>query len=542
MSLRNTHTKGRLTEKKAFLSGVFWLTVSGLLVKCAGLMFKIPMNYVVGDTGMGYYNSAYSVYTFLYMLSTSGLPVALSVMVSEHRSRGEHKGAKRVYHTALALFVGVGLIASAVMLFFAPNLAELIKSEDSAMAIAVSAPTMLFICISSALRGYFQGCGNMIPTAVSQFIEAVGKLVFGVGAAMYAVRMGYTVPVVAAYATSGLTLGSLLSVIYLIGEKLIRGDRDLLNECGICGEQTVGRRETMMSLVKKSLPVTVSASVMSLSGMIDTAMIQRVLRSVGMTAEDAASLYGNYTSLAVPLFNLPPVLVYPIAYSLVPIVAACFASGKRELASERIESALRYAVIIGLPCAMGMTFLAKPILSLIYKAESAAIAAPLLTCLAPSSFFVCVLAVTNSVLQACGHEKSPVISMICGAVVKCVSGVILLGKLGMIGAPVSTFLCYITVTVMNFAFVVKHTRIRLSFTRTFLSPLLGSAVCSFTAALVNKTAVGFIGGRAACIAAIFAAAVVYGAFILLTGTVGRDEITEILNKKRKIKGRIKNET
>ena len=528
------------TGKRAFLAGVFWLTLSSVLVKIAGLLFKIPMNYVVGDTGMGYYGSAYSVYTFLYMLSTSGLPVALSVMVSERRSRGERQSARRAYRTALALFVFLGLCGSAVMLFCARPLAGLIKSDDSALAIAVSSPTMLFICVSSALRGYFQGCGNMIPTAVSQLIEAVGKLVFGVGAAMYAVRAGYAIHVVAAYAVSGLTLGSLCGMIYLAAAKLIRGERDLMSDACPCVDKTAGIKETLSTLIIKSLPVTVSASVMSLSSVIDTALIQRMLRSSGVSPEGAAALYGNYTSLAVPMFNLPPVLVYPIAYSIVPVVAALFAAGEREKAADRIANAMRYAVLIGLPCSLGLTVLADPILSLIYKAESAHVASPLLTVLAPSSFFVCVLAVTNSVLQACGHERAPVISMLCGAAVKCAAGVLLLKRFGIMGAPISTFACYLTVTVINFAFVVKYTHIRLPLARTFLKPLFAGVLCSCTAVLVYRLAERYMSGAAACVMAILCAAAVYAAVIIVSGAVGREEINGII--KIKHKGTLKNET
>lgn len=200
-------SKERKKSANTFLSGVIILTVSNLLVKMAGLLFKIPMNYIVGDTGMGYYNSAYSIYTLFYMLSTSGLPVALSVMVSEKRAVGETASAKLVYRIALGLFFAVGTVVCCVMIFASEPLAELIRSEKSSLSIAVAAPTMFFICVSSAVRGYFQGCGNMLPTAVSQLIEAVGKLVIGIAAASYAIRMGYEIHIVAAYAVSGLTLG-----------------------------------------------------------------------------------------------------------------------------------------------------------------------------------------------------------------------------------------------------------------------------------------------------------------------------------------------
>ena len=511
---------------RSFFSGVMILTVSNLLVKVTGLLFKIPMNAIVGDTGMGYFNSAYSIYTFFYMLSTSGLPVALAVMVSEKRAAGNLTAAKTIYRTAIALFVAGGLGAFLLMFFASGELAGWIRSDHSALSVAVAAPTMLFICVSSALRGYFQGCGNMLPTAVSQLIEAVGKLVIGIAAAGYAIRRGYAIHVIAAYAVAGLTLGSLAGMVYLMIAKFLRGDRDLLPDDLQIHNEILPHREILRRFLKISLPITVSASVMSLTNMIDTALIQRVLQHAGMAEEEAATLFGNYTSLAVPMFNLPPVFVYPIAYSIVPAVAAALSSGDRRKAADAVEMYLRAAVLIGMPCALGLTVLADPILCLFYKPASAHLAAPLLILLAPSSFFVCVLAVTNAILQSCGQERKPVLSMLCGAAVKCVSGTILLQKYGIAGAPISTFLCYFTVTVINFAFVVKCTGIRPNFIRIFFVPSAAGFACAGSAAAVY----GFLASyssRIACFAAIFIGAAVYAALLLASGNVTIDEIKTI---------------
>lgn len=514
------------------------LTISGLFVKIAGLMFKIPMNYIVGDTGMGYYNSAYSVYTMFYMLSTAGLPVAISVMVSEKRSCGNIKAAKLVYRLALAVFFVIGLAACLVMLIFPDLLARVIRSDNSAPSIAVAAPAMFFICISSALRGYFQGCGNMVPVALSQFIEAVGKLLFGVAAASFAVRQGYAVHIVAAYGVAGLTIGSLLGAVYLLFAKFFRRDRDLYTDSVHLSDERCGARDILKRFLVISFPITVSASVMSLTNMIDTALIQRILQNSGMSEEIAASLYGNYTSLAVPMFNLPPVLVYPIAYALVPSVAAAFASGNRASANEKIESSIKYAVMIALPCALGLGSMADPILCLFYKAESAHMASPLLTYLAPSSFFVCILAVTNATLQACGKERCPVVSMFAGAAVKCASSIILLRRFGIAGAPISTFICYVTVTALNLYFTVKYTGIRLDLGKTLLLPLAGSVLCSLTATIVCSLISAAAGIKIGCVAGIAAAGAVYFGFILLSGALEREEIAEILNRTRKKKGKV----
>lgn len=532
MADRNPDVK-RKRSSSSFLSGIVILTISNLLVKAAGLMFKVPMNYIIGDTGMGYYNSAYSVYTFFYMLSTSGLPVALSVMVSEKRAEGNMSGAKTVYRMALLTFAIIGAAAFAVMFFASEGLSEIIGSARSAIPVMAIAPTMFFICISSAWRGYFQGCGNMVPTAVSQLIEALGKLFIGIAAAVYAVNMGYETHIVSAYGIMGLTLGSLCGAVYLMISKFMRGDRDLLPDDLSIKNSKIEKKEILYRFIKISIPVTVSASVMSITNMIDTALIQRMLSQSGMSEEMTATLYGNYTSLAVPMFNLPPVFVYPIAYSLVPIVASAASSGKLKNVSDIIEKSIRIAAIIGLPCALGLSILADPILCLFYKDTSAHLASPLLSMLAPSSFFVCILAVTNSILQGCGKERLPVISMLAGAVVKYVASVILIPKYGISGAPISTFLCYLTVTALNFSFVIKFTGIHFSFAKTFMKPLVASVICAFTAFYVNAYLRTSLGDSLACAAALIAAIIIYLFAILILKAVSYDEIHELIGNKAK---------
>lgn len=519
--------------KNGFVGGIIILTVSNLLVKVTGLLFKIPMNYIMGDTGMGYYNSAYSIYTLFYMLSTSGLPVAISVTVSEKRAQGKIGSAKKVFHLALAVFAAIGLLAFALMFFASGKLALLISSELSAMSIAAAAPTILFVCVSGAYRGYFQGCGNMMPTAVSQLIEAMGKLLIGIACALYAIRVGAEIHVVAAYAVFGLTAGSFVGMLYLIITGFVRGDRDLVTEHEIdyTSDKTGSIFRRFLAI---SIPVTLSASVMSLTNTLDTAMIQRILILSGMTAEEATAAYGNYTSLAVPLFNLPPVLIYPIAYSLVPVVAAAAGEGKIEAAREKITMSLRYALIIGLPCAMGLSALSDPILCLLYNDTSAHAAAMLLTLLAPSSLLVCILAITNSVLQGCGKEIMPVISMLVGGGVKLLSGMLLIKLYGISGAPVSTFLCYLTVTVMNLAFIVRYTKVRLT-PGMLYKPLLSAVVCSLSAVLFNNILKPVLGSSPACVSSVLVAAVVYLTMLILLGEVSLTDIKNIIKSKSKIK-------
>ena len=424
---------------KLFFSGVLVLTITNLLVKVIGLMFKIPMNHIVGDEGMGYYNSAYTFYTYLYMVSTAGLPTAISIMISDSRANRQIKQVKRIYHIAMLLFIVIGIVSTMIMFFGAGLMSSAIGAEPTKYSIMAIAPTLLFICISSALRGYFQGYQQMIPTAISQFLEAACKLGIGVAFALYAINQGFEIYIVAAYATVGLTSGALLSMMVMVISKLFfkekQYDAQFIGELGENDEITpVGA--LLKKLIIIALPITISASVMSLTNLIDAAIVQRLLQTTGLSQVAATELYGNYTSLAVPMFNLPPVLIYPISYSIVPLLAAARKQGDTERCRVVSESSLKVSMIVGIPCGLGLAALSEPILNLFYKQSSVQLASPLLTLLGPSTAFICILSVSNAILQSAGFERKPLVSMLAGAFVKIVTNFFLIQFIGMKGTPI----------------------------------------------------------------------------------------------------------
>ena len=169
---------------RLFFTGVFVLTLSNILVKMVGLISKIVLNRVVGSVGAGYYSSAYEIYAYLYVISTAGLPVALSILVSRCRARGRFKEAKKIFDISFVVFLIIGLFFSSLMIVFSDQIAEFIGAPQTSLCIISIAPTMLFICLSSCMRGYFQGYQLMQPTAISQFIEATCKVLFGVAFAL----------------------------------------------------------------------------------------------------------------------------------------------------------------------------------------------------------------------------------------------------------------------------------------------------------------------------------------------------------------------
>lgn len=522
-----------------FFSGVLVLTITNLLVKFIGLMFKIPMHGIIHDEGMGYYNSAYTFYTYLYMVSTAGLPTAISIMISDSRANRQIKQVKRIYHIALLLFIVIGIVSTMIMFFGAGLMSTAIGAAPTRYSIMAIAPTLLFICITSALRGYFQGYQQMIPTAVSQFLEAACKLGVGIAFALYAKNLGYGVHIQAAYATVGLTTGALAGMLCMVVAKMFfkekQYDAQFLEGAGENDEVSpVGA--LLKKLLIIALPITVSASVMSLTNLIDAAIVQRLLQSTGLSQVSATELYGNYTSLAVPMFNLPPVLIYPISYSIVPLLAAAKKRGDKEKCVIVTESSMRVAMIVGIPCGLGLAALSRPILALLYRdASSVSLAAPLLTLLAPSTAFICILSVSNAILQSAGFERKPLISMLAGAVVKIVTNFVLIQYIGMKSTPISTFLCYLTVTTLNLYFIKKHVGIMPKLSGLFGKPLLAGISCALTAFFSFRLISSVISDKIAVVGAIGAAGIVYLVVLFLVKGISGYDI-RMLPKGEKIYG------
>lgn len=533
-----------LKERKAknstnlFFSGVLVLTVTNLLVKVIGLMYKIPMNHIVGDEGMGYYNSAYTFYTYLYMVSTAGLPTAISIMISDSRAKGSIKQVKRIYRIAMTMFSIIGVASMLIMMLGSGIMSRAIGVENTKYSIIAIAPTLLFICISSALRGYFQGYQQMVPTAISQFLEAACKLGVGIAFAMYAINQGYEIYIVAAFATVGLTSGAFLGMLFMLFSKLLFKEQQYDAEyIAVSGENDdmLPKRTLLKKLIIIALPITISASVMSLANLIDAAIVQRLLQSTGLTQIAATELYGNYTTLAVPMFNLPPVLIYPISYSIVPLLSAARQKGDTERCKIVCESSMRVAMIVGIPCGLGLAALSEPILNLFYRSSSVELAAPLLTLLAPSTAFICILSVTNAILQSAGYERKPLISMLCGVLVKVVTNFFLIQYIGMKGTPISTFLCYLTVTLLNIHFVHKYVGVMPKLSGLFAKPLAAGAVCAVASYFANMLLAAYIPSKIAVVIAIIVAAAVYAVLLFLIKGISSDDI-KMLPKGEKIYG------
>ena len=511
---------------KVFLSGVAVLTLSTVLVKLIGLFYKIPMLHYLGSEGMGYFNAAYEWYATLCVISTAGLPLAGSMLIVEARAAGSTQAVRLIERRMLGLFFVLGTVGTLVLFFGAPWIAALIGSPDTRYALMAVAPTLFFSCLSGAYRGYFQGHQNMLPTAISQVIEALDKLLLGLGFAIFAWHRGADAPMIAAFAMLGLGIGVGISTLYLIvHRRSVHGQE---------GDMPIpsGLRSPLRRLIGVAVPITVSSSVLSLTRLLDMTMILRRLQHVGYDVTAANALYGCYTTMAVPIFNLIPSLITSVSLAVVPALTEAIKTGNQAVQQSTARTAIRITALLSLPASLAVAIYSRAILSLLFQGESAAIeiAAPMLSLLAVSIFFSGLITTTNAILQAYGHVNAPIGSMLLGSLIKLVAAYALIGipRLHIYGAPISTFLCDSAIVGINVVLIARHTDVMEPLRRALLRPLLVSVVAVGAPGMVYAALVRV--GYADIplfIAAVPVTLLLFAVLCLRSGLVGERELMMI---------------
>ena len=516
--------KGRL------LNGVVLLTASTLICKVIGLLFKIPIIGIVGIDGMAYFSAAYNVYMLLNSVSAAGLPVALSILISKNISEGKNANASKIFSVSITIFAALGVLCSVILFVFADIYSELIGINEASWAVKAISPTLFFICLSGGIRGYFQGFKVMVPTAVSQLLESIGKLVLGISFALFVINRGGNPSATAAAAVSGLSVGVLLSLIYLMVH-LVVFNRKSFNTGACCSNDTTDKVSRIArSLFYIAFPITISSCITSLTGIADTALITNRLIDSGFSNDAAVTLYSSYINLAIHLFNLPPALIAPIAISLVPSLTSTVTIGNVKVSERIFASSVRLCNLLAIPASVGLAVFAKPILLLIYPGEREActFAAPLLTVLSIAIVFSCLITVLNAVLQAYMKPVLPIIAMVIGAIVKIITEYILVGSdLGVMGAPISTIACTLTIFWVDLTFVTVYTSHRIAFKPIFKSLMAALISVSLSALLYQLMLLLNINYAVALISSIALAIVVYAFEVLLFGVVKNTDLSGI---------------
>lgn len=528
-------------KRPSFLGGAAVLAAAVAIVKIIGAVYKIPLGNIIGDEGKAHFTVAYNIYNLLLTISTAGLPLAISKLTSEAHALGRENEKRKLFRTAIWLFFGLGTVFSLVMFFGSAQLASFMNDPLAFWSIRALAPAVFCVCLLACMRGYTQGQGNMTPTAVSQILEALCKLGFGLSLAWYFLQLGRGVELAAAGAILGVTIGTVMSMLFLIFYLLTHRDRT----------QSLDVPDSSGTLMKKVLligvPITLSNSAMSIITLIDSKIVLGRLESISsLLPETPTALYGQYT-FGMDLINLPPSFVYPVTMSLIPFAAAAMARKDNAGANRIISSAFRLIAILAIPAGVGLSVLSGPILRMLYPAqpEAAAAAGPHLQVLGIACIFICLMTLTNAILQSYGHERIPICTMIAGGVTKIVMNYVLVGNpdINIHGAPISTLCCYLVICGLNLFFVWKYSPEKPKYLQLFTKPVVASVLMGLMAwAGYGLTLRVLTGGEyaygasaLATMIGIGAGVVVYGVLVIALGILRAEDLQSVPKGQKLIK-------
>ncbi len=512
-------------EKKSFVKGAAILGIAGLLCKVIGAFFRIPLYNLLGD-GMQYYEAVYPYYSFLITVSTAGLPTAISRMVAERVTIGDFLGAKRVFRKAQLMLVLFGAATAALMFGFADALAMSTVGAGAAPSFRAMAPSLLIVALMCAYRGYLQGMQLMGGTAVSQLVEQAGKLVIGLYLAKLWLPRGIEYGAMGAIV--GVTISEFIALL-VVTIFYLRRKRGFLppqpSSVSVLNKGIVG------GLLSIAVPVTIGGSIISITGMVDATVIKRLLMEVGFSEVDASMRYVCLRSNVSTIINMPAVLTVALAMSLVPAISASRTRNDSDGIRHASNMGLKLAMLLGMPCSVGLFVLAAPSINLLYNIDATRleIAAALMRTSAISVAFISIVQTLTGLLQGIGKQTVPVINLAIGGAVKVVIMLVLMRdpSIEIQGAAISNVACYFVAGVLDMIFLIRYTRLKVDVVNAFLKPTLASivmgAACYFSYVFFCNRLHGAHGESIAALAAIAAAAIIYYALIVLTRMFTRED-------------------
>lgn len=564
-------------KRQTFLQGALILSLATILVKIVGALFKLPLASILGSEGLGYFMSAYTIFNFLNALAVAGLPVAVSKMVSERMALHKYRDIRRIFSSSFLLFSAVGILCSLIMGFCADTFANLVNMPEASYAMVALSPAVFFVCMMSIYRGYYQGLQNMTPTALSQIIEALSKLVFGLGLSLFVTQRGMAelnqsgtlfgnqvgslaagskmvIQYGAAAAVLGVTISTLVGTLYLAIKHKRTGDgitKDMLKN----SPKAQSRKSLVRKLIKIAIPVSMAAVVANLTSMIDlvsinsrlTVAVQNGAQTLldmypnALTGDSTAAdlptiLYGAYSGIALTIFNLVPSITTTFGVSALPNVTACWARSDRAGTKLNIESVLRITSLIAFPAGCGLFFMARPILELLYSdLGQIEIAAPSLALLGISVIFVSLSIPINSILQAIGRVNLPVKLMIWGGIIKLLVNFFLVSIPGVNikGAAIGNLCCYLFIVLTSLYALRQIVKLKFSYKSMFIKPLFAGLCCGIFAKLCYNVTGLILPGKLAAIAGIGFAVIVYAVVLILIKGIAKEDIL-MLPKGKKI--------
>lgn len=542
--MENNRTKKKSTKRGAsnFLIQGTILAVAGIIVRIIGMFYRIPLASILGDEGNGYYSSAFSIYSILLIVSSYSLPTAVSKMVAMRVARKEYVNSFRVLKVSLFYGTVVGGIGAAVLWFGADVFAnQFLKMPYTSYALKTLAPTIWIIAYLGVFRGYFQGLGTMLPTAISQVFEQIVNAVISIYAAAKLFEAGlksnviygsteYSYAFGAAGGTIGTGAGALAALLFLgfillsyrpVMKKQARRDRTRHWET---------YQELSRVLVLTVFPIVMSSVAYNISLVIDNSLYGNGMASLGMGASEIATNWGIYSGKYRLLFNIPVAIANSLASALIPSLSQAVAERNRGQITRKISMVIRFSMVISIPATVGLTVLAGPICNLLFSRSDNTSLINMMIYGSVAVVLFSLSTVTNAVLQGINHMQTPlknaIISLILHVGILCI--MLFVFKMGIYGVLYSNILFALTMCIFNGLAIGRFLNYRQEVKKTFILPTLASGVMG-AAAYGAYSIIHFIlkSNVLGVLVAILVATGVYGVLLLKLRCVDEKELVSL---------------
>lgn len=531
---KETKTTSKSPDSGNFLIQGSILAAAGIIVRLIGLLYKVPMTRILGTEGIGYYNTAYEIYSIGLILSSYSLPLAISKLIAARRIRGRYQDARRVYLCGMAFGITVGTAMTAILLFGSSWITETIfKSPGSALPLAVMAPTVLVFSVMGIIRGYFQGFGNMIPTSVSQIIEQVIHAAVSIVASYLFIRWFADAASPASYGAAGGTLGTLtgaLAALIFLSAMMLRhrkSQAELYRRPQ--SVSTESWKSVFWALLVTLTPIILSQFVYQLSGSVDNSMFGQIMSAKGLTEKERMSLLGIYGGEYRLLTNVPVAIASSLGTSMIPSIVASKTQRDFPAVQKKIRLTVKFNMLIAIPCAVGMGVLAGPIMRLIFG-DNSALTRNLLTLGAPAVIFFSLSTVTNAVLQGIDLMRKSVTHSAISLALHVILVYVLLQhfNMGVYGLVIGNVTFALAVCILNWLAIGKALKYRQEIKTTFLLPLVSSAVMGAFALAVYRLVTSITGYyQLGILVSVPLAMILYGILIILTKSVTEEELPDM---------------
>lgn len=543
-------------KQQSFEYGAIILLCSTMLVKVIGAIFKIPLSNLIGDLGFGYFSSAYDLFTPIYTLAMAGLPIAVSRVIAEHTAAGRYRDVKSSLKITKKIFTVTGMTAFVVMLLLIYPFVKLTDETGRTIySLFAIAPSLFFCCIMSTYRGYFEGLRNMYPTAISDVIEALGKLILGYGFAFIVMKItNNNVALAAAGAMLGIMIGGACSAVFLHLRYKIKGDGITTAELEAAPQEQNSKKAAKV-LIAIAIPIVLASLANSVTSLVDVSMVKwQLTRLVEDSADTIRNMYSssiadynliqakndlpNLVNAEIPtflygirgkaftLYNLIPTITSVLGVSALPVLASSWTKKNKSLIKRNVESSMKLTAIIAMPAGFGFMFLGPQLMGLMYSTTASyEIGGTMLRIYGAAAIFAGLAIPMISMLQAIGKEKISLRNVAIGAVLKVVVNFIFVGipSINIQGAAIGTFVSYLFIFMANLLSLIKYTGVTPNIYKTLLKPFIAALSCGMATVIINLSSLSKIG----TILEVAVAAIVYLAVLILLNTFEPEDVLSL---------------